>query len=92
MRSSQQGGDPVPIADAAVHTKSRLTYVCGQCGGPNIRCDAWAQWSEEAQCWELAQTFSQTFCDDCGGETSAEEQPQDDAQAILMSNALGAQA
>lgn len=53
---------------------AKLRMVCANCGGTNVMRDAWAVWNEDAQDWELGNVFDHAHCDDCGGETSIEEE------------------
>jgi hypothetical protein len=49
----------------AVHA-SRSTPVCGHCRSDDIVSQATAQWSNEKQEWELANTFAQPArCNSC---------------------------
>lgn len=54
----------------------RLRMVCSLCGGSNVLADAYAQWDEPTQRWELAQVcVKPAWCNDCGGECSIESRP-----------------
>jgi hypothetical protein len=45
---------------------SRATPVCGHCRSDDIVSQATAQWSNEKQEWELANTFAQpAHCNTC---------------------------
>jgi hypothetical protein len=45
---------------------ARATPVCAACGSDDIICQATAQWSNEAQEWQLANTFNQpAHCNTC---------------------------
>jgi hypothetical protein len=45
---------------------ARSTPVCVACGSDDIICHATAQWSNEAQEWQLANTFNQpAHCNTC---------------------------
>jgi len=45
---------------------SRSTPICSQCHSDDIVCQASAQWSNEAQEWQLASTFGQPgYCNSC---------------------------
>lgn len=48
----------------------RVRYLCPECGSDDLRFDAFAEWSEEHQCMELAQTFDCCTCQACGAETN----------------------
>jgi hypothetical protein len=46
---------------------TRSTPVCGHCRSDDIVSQATAQWSNEKQEWELANTFAQpAHCNSCG--------------------------
>ena len=51
----------------------KLGYVCSECGSASVKLDAWAEWNADAQLWELAETFTSAWCEDCDGETSLVE-------------------
>jgi hypothetical protein len=55
----------------AVTRAARATPVCSACGSDDIICHATAQWSNEAQEWQLADTFNQPArCNSCHTDTS----------------------
>ena len=54
---------PAPV-DAVV-------LVCDRCGADNIYADATAQWSPERGRYELASTFEQHACNECGADCDA---------------------
>jgi hypothetical protein len=57
---------PQPIERKAPHRAARSTPVCAACGSDDIICHATAQWSNEAQEWQLANTFNQpAHCNTC---------------------------
>lgn len=60
------------IVQKATDAKPTQKPVCGECGGDDILCDAYAEWDTDAQDWSLQNTFEQTVCNDCGGECSIE--------------------
>ena len=62
---NQTASNPRPDPDVTIH--------CGDCGGENVRKDAYAEWNAELQQWELSAIFDHTVCDDCGSEDSAIE-------------------
>lgn len=39
--------------------------TCPQCGGTDVKVDAWATWDVEEQQWELHSTYENYFCEDC---------------------------
>lgn len=53
---------------------ARIRKVCSRCGSVNVLCDAWAEWDETEQAWTLQNTFDNSFCEDCDGETSIDDQ------------------
>ncbi len=44
--------------------------VCAHCGSTDVHLDAWSDWNENAQQWELSATFDNQHCDSCGSETT----------------------
>jgi hypothetical protein len=57
---------PQPIERKVVNRAARSTPVCDACGSDDIICHATAQWSNEAQEWQLANTFNQpAHCNTC---------------------------
>jgi hypothetical protein len=47
----------------------KLAMHCDYCGSPHILADAYAQWSVDAQEWELTDTYPKgDFCPVCDGE------------------------
>jgi hypothetical protein len=55
-----------PLERKAVNRAARSTPVCAACGSDDIICHATAQWSNEAQEWQLANTFNQpAHCNTC---------------------------
>ena len=56
-------------------TKGPINIVCGACGSADVMRDAWAEWSEENQSWELGAVFDAGFCGDCDGEATLKEVP-----------------
>jgi hypothetical protein len=49
---------------------SRSTPVCGHCRSDDITCVATAQWSNEKQEWELANTFARpAHCNSCNQDS-----------------------
>jgi hypothetical protein len=60
--------EPSQIAKRRVARATRLTPVCSDCHSDDIISQATAQWSNESQEWELADTFSQpAHCTRCNG-------------------------
>jgi hypothetical protein len=57
---------PQPIERKVTNRAARSTPVCNACGSDDIICHATAQWSNEAQEWQLANTFNQpAHCNTC---------------------------
>ena len=57
---------PQPIERKVINRAARSTPVCAACGSDDIICHATAQWSNEAQEWQLANTFNQPArCNTC---------------------------
>ena len=44
---------------------TRIKKCCPHCGGINVKCDAWAEWSTEYQDWVIGDTYPNGWCDDC---------------------------
>ena len=62
--------EPVQIANRRAATRAarttRATPVCSNCQSDDIIAQATAQWSNESQEWELANTFAQpAHCNRC---------------------------
>jgi hypothetical protein len=57
---------PQPVELKVANRAARATPVCDACGSDDIICHATAQWSNEAQEWQLANTFNQpAHCNTC---------------------------
>jgi hypothetical protein len=57
---------PQPLERKTANRAARSTPVCVACGSDDIICHATAQWSNEAQEWQLANTFNQpAHCNTC---------------------------
>ena len=57
---------PQPVERKVTSRTARSTPVCAACGSDDIICHATAQWSNEAQEWQLANTFNQpAHCNTC---------------------------
>src|SRR5215207_6915678 len=57
---------PQPIELKVTSRAARSTPVCAACGSDDIICHATAQWSNETQEWQLANTFNQpAHCNTC---------------------------
>ncbi len=60
--------EPAQKADRRSVLSTRSTPVCSNCRSDDILSHATAQWSNEAQEWELANTFAQpAHCNSCNG-------------------------
>lgn len=54
----------------------RVRMVCRHCRSTNVKADAYAEWNEDSQQWEVSATFDKGgYCDDCDGETRIVEEP-----------------
>jgi hypothetical protein len=53
---------------------TKLKMICTECGSTDVRRDAWANWCEKIQDWELAEVYDNAFCIDCDGECSIKEE------------------
>jgi hypothetical protein len=51
----------------------KIKIVCSHCGSDDVRRDADAVWSNEAQEWELCAVYDHGTCEQCGGEASLDE-------------------
>jgi hypothetical protein len=50
---------------------SRATPVCSSCSSDDVICHATVQWSNEAQEWQIANTFGQpAHCNNCANSCS----------------------
>ena len=65
--------EDLPLADP--DAAPPVVQVCAICGGTNVKVDAWAAFNHATQRWELAETFDDAHCDDCGGETRVVAKP-----------------
>lgn len=54
---------------------SQVTIVCQTCGSDDVRRDADATWSVDAQEWELNTVFDHGDCEKCGQEATLVERP-----------------
>lgn len=55
-----------------------VKYVCEHCGSDDVLADAYAEWNDELQTWEVANVFDKgAHCHACDGETRLEEVPAD---------------
>ena len=53
---------------------AKIRKKCGTCGSTDVVQDAWAEWSEEHQQWDLQNTFDNSYCNTCEGECSIEDE------------------
>ena len=62
---------PRPISEPRAAAAGRSTPVCSNCSSDDIVCRSTAQWSNEAQEWQLTETFGQpAHCNECNGPCS----------------------
>jgi hypothetical protein len=60
--------EPARMVDRQAARSTRSTPVCSNCRSDDIVSHATVQWSNEAQEWELANTFAQPAqCNRCNG-------------------------
>jgi hypothetical protein len=60
--------EPSQMIDRRARRATRTTPVCSNCNSDDIISQATAQWSNEAQEWQLANTFGQpAHCNFCNG-------------------------
>ena len=60
--------EPAQKVDRRWPQSTRSTPVCSSCRSDDIISHATAQWSNEKQEWELANTFAQpAHCNSCNG-------------------------
>ena len=65
-RSPSERAPSQPVELKIANRAARATPVCAACGSDDIICHATAQWSNEAQAWQLANTFNQPArCNTC---------------------------
>ena len=58
--------DRPQIIERKASRAGRATPICGSCNSDDFICHATAQWSNEAQEWQLASTFGQpAHCSSC---------------------------
>jgi hypothetical protein len=74
-----QGQTFEPVADLTDRLpRPKVKMVCRECGGTDVKRDAWAEWDEDLQEWVLSgDPFDAAQCDDCCGETGIDEVPLD---------------
>jgi hypothetical protein len=61
---------PRPVRERTAGA-ARSTPVCSNCSSDDIVCRCTAQWSNEAQEWQLTETFGQpAHCNACNGSCS----------------------
>ena len=62
---------PRSLAEERTAGAARATPVCSNCSSDDIVCRSTAQWSNEAQEWQLTETFGQpAHCNECGTSCS----------------------
>ena len=60
---------------------TKFTIHCSNCGGQDIRADAYAEWNFERQEWELSCVFDPRICEDCGYEVNVYEVVEETGRA-----------
>jgi hypothetical protein len=70
-RLAPERQQPQPVERVVINRAARSTPVCAACGSDDIICHATAQWSNEAQEWQLANTFNQPArCNTCHSDVN----------------------
>lgn len=55
-------------------TEKKMFLVCRHCGSENLVFDCSAWWDSDKQQWDYGEPYDKSeICNDCGGETRAEE-------------------
>lgn len=68
------GHERVPVAMPAYSFKPLagreplIRIKCSSCGSTDVRRDAWAEWNEELQLWEIGEIYDDGFCMSCETE------------------------
>lgn len=52
---------------------NKIKYVCEACGSEDVVWDAYAEWNQDTQEFELRSTFDYSVCNTCGKENCAVE-------------------
>lgn len=54
--------------------RPKVRKVCATCGSDDVKADAYAEWDQEHQRWEVIDAFDKgAFCFDCDGECRIED-------------------
>jgi hypothetical protein len=62
---------PRTVGEGRSAGAARSTPVCSNCSSDDIVCRCTAQWSNEAQEWQLTETFGQpAHCNECNASCS----------------------
>lgn len=48
-----------------MHPSDLPRYICGECGGSNVKVEAEIKWNFRKQEWEIVDIFDRDFCPDC---------------------------
>ncbi len=68
FHESQERPQEQAETEQRANLSARSTPACARCGSDDIISQATAQWSNEKQEWELANTFAQpAHCNNCNG-------------------------
>ena len=60
---------------------SRIRKVCKHCGSVNVRADAYVEWNEESQDWEIFTVYDKgSVCEDCDGECTIVDVSDEEAK------------
>ena len=47
----------------------KYNFICSDCKSDDVLADAYAEWDIDSQKWVISNTFSNSFCNSCEGET-----------------------
>jgi len=51
----------------------KIKKICSKCGSEDVVVDAWIQWNEYTQEWEIYDIFDNCYCNKCEGECHIED-------------------
>lgn len=65
----------------------KVKYVCRDCKSDNVSVDAFVDWNEETQAWDLIHAvYDYATCHDCGDSTKLDEVTLDEIDQVRVSN------
>ena len=59
----------------------KIRKICTVCGSTDIRFDAWAEWDEVNQKYELIQTYDDVYCEGHEGACTVKDEEYDDGES-----------